>query len=256
MLVDPMPIVQQEVLAQQLRKEQEVISLFAYACSHGISSPLKSLAGIIMLMKHGDLQQSDLSCLTDLMNVSVQRLVRTRSEFEQLAMTFRSEVRRDFTDLHHVIDSSLDLVRPQLEQSGIIVDISIRQKEDFYSDTERLRGIIDRLLANAIMFADNSKEQMNIRFLVIASHAGCNIQIVDNGVGMSHDQTSQCCEPFYRGSSQSQGIGLGLYVTQRLAQSLGGFISVSSEEKLGCAVSVWIPNIGPIQSLHHHKQGT
>ena len=67
-------------------------------------------------------------------------------------------------------------------------------------------------------------------------------EIQDNGEGISPASLKRVFEMFYRGTSSSQGTGLGLYICKEIVNKLNGEISLQSELGKGTSVYFWIPN--------------
>ena len=59
------------------------------------------------------------------------------------------------------------------------------------------------------------------------------VEVKDNGIGMNFEETKKIFEPFFQGSSQKKynpnGLGVGLYISKKICESLEGFIKVQSE---------------------------
>jgi signal transduction histidine kinase/FixJ family two-component response regulator/HPt (histidine-containing phosphotransfer) domain-containing protein len=107
-------------------------------------------------------------------------------------------------------------------------------------DPLRLRQILTNLLGNAIKF---TPEQGQVTLLVHALESGDNgsrcfcFEVTDSGIGMSAEQLAQLFQPFTQAdasiSRRYGGTGLGLTISQRLAQLMGGRIEVESQPGQG-----------------------
>ena len=69
----------------------------------------------------------------------------------------------------------------------------------------------------------------------------CIIVIRDHGAGVEEALLSQICDPFFRGSSQSEGYGLGLSIAVRAVERLGGELKLRNHPEGGLEVSIQLP---------------
>jgi len=143
------------------------------------------------------------------------------------------------TSPSQIISEVLSLVRPRAESKGVRVSVQYDTPfpEFIQSDPTRLRQILLNLMGNAIKFTEVGS---------VTIHASCDpaaqklqLNVVDTGIGMSHEQ----CKIIARFNAFSQadssttrrfgGTGLGLCISNALAEMLGGRIVVSSVEGKG-----------------------
>ena len=113
------------------------------------------------------------------------------------------------------------------------------------TDPTRLRQILVNLVGNAIKFTEVGEVQMVVR-LATASAGGAKLSfdVIDTGIGMSEEQVRMLFRPFSQvdGSATRRfgGTGLGLAVSKRLAEMLGGDIRVHSSPGQGSIFSLSI----------------
>jgi signal transduction histidine kinase len=72
-----------------------------------------------------------------------------------------------------------------------------------------------------------------------AAPAGVRISFADSGSGIAPDVLPHVFDPFY--STKPQGLGLGLYITQKIVEAHDGRIDVSSRPGEGTTFAVWLP---------------
>ncbi len=140
------------------------------------------------------------------------------------------------------------LMRIRAEAKGL--PLSVRQEgplpEVILTDTNRLRQILVNLIGNAIKFTQTGRVDVVVRFLKspnINRHGQSDtdkleFEVIDTGIGMSSEQMEKVFEPFTQVDSSATrrygGTGLGLVISHRLAQILGGDVTVSSSLGNGC----------------------
>lgn len=76
------------------------------------------------------------------------------------------------------------------------------------------------------------------------------IQVVDTGRGMSEDVLARVSEPFFTTKAPGQGMGLGLYLTRAVVESLGGHLLIESSHGEGTSVRVTLPTAVDLALLH------
>ncbi len=101
---------------------------------------------------------------------------------------------------------------------------------------EALINIID----NSVKYTPKGGE---IRIGGTAYEMFCRIDVTDNGIGISEDEQPKIFQRFYRSHqvSQSEGIGVGLYLAREIIAREGGYIQVKSEKDKGSTFSVFLP---------------
>jgi signal transduction histidine kinase len=127
--------------------------------------------------------------------------------------------------------------------------ISINYKGEFYNDGERIRMILRCLISNAFKYV-NKYTDASPKVEVVVSNAGnaCEIEIVDNGVGISKEHLSEIFNLFYKANAEFKGNGIGLYIVKSVLDKIGGTINVSSKVGTGTTFKIRIPN--RLISLH------
>ncbi|RQP24446.1 hybrid sensor histidine kinase/response regulator [Piscinibacter terrae] len=111
------------------------------------------------------------------------------------------------------------------------------------ADHLRLRQVLVNLLSNAIKY-NHRDGCVTVRWQAAPDGEHVLLQVVDTGQGLSAEQRAHLFEPFNRlGAERSsiEGTGIGLVVTQRLVQLMGGSIEVTSQPGLGSCFSVSLP---------------
>ena len=113
------------------------------------------------------------------------------------------------------------------------------------TDPHRLRQILVNVVGNAIKFTEAGSVRIVTRLLEPAApEAKIRFDVIDTGIGMSPEQTGRLFEPFTQVDSSStrrfQGTGLGLALSKRLAQLLGGDVEVWSEPGAGSTFRITV----------------
>jgi signal transduction histidine kinase len=118
------------------------------------------------------------------------------------------------------------------------------------TDPVRVRQIVSNLLSNAIKYTPTGQVTLRVRQQRVGPSAEpgawAAIDVIDTGVGIPADKRSLIFQEFTRlDGTDKPGAGLGLAISQRLAQALGGQITVRSDLGRGSTFTLWLPLAAP-----------
>ncbi|HEY9004840.1 sensor histidine kinase [Ohtaekwangia sp.] len=233
-----------ELLGEELNKAKGVIDKFLYGCSHSMRGPLKSIAGLVNLLQH---QEADAirnpQQHLELIQKTVDKMEALLNDLEQFLANSRKELIIEPVILNAVINEVLTRYAHEAEEKGIRFSKNITQPIALYTDVERLNLVLLQLVVNALVFSDAAKVDKYIDVTVRVNETGCHIKVLDNGIGIPKEVQQNIFQLFYRGSQQSKGAGLGLYIVSEVLRKMGGSITVNSEEGYGTSFFVWLPNL-------------
>jgi signal transduction histidine kinase/response regulator of citrate/malate metabolism/ABC-type uncharacterized transport system substrate-binding protein len=146
-----------------------------------------------------------------------------------------------------LLSEVLTLVRVRANAKDLPVTLEYEGgiPETIECDPLRLRQILINLLGNAIKFTETGCVKVLTRVVKRCDKpTQLQIDIIDTGVGMAQEQLARIFQPFTQADSSSTrhfgGTGLGLTISKRLAEMLGGDITVSSEPGKGSTFSVMV----------------
>ncbi len=150
-----------------------------------------------------------------------------------------------------VVDDILKLMTPKAEAKGLKLDAKCLAPipESISCDPTRLRQILMNLVGNALKFTEHGSVSMELSYQRDSSIL--SIDVVDTGLGMTPEQSQALFQPFTQADTSTTrrfgGTGLGLTISKRLAQGMGGDIQIaSSEPGVGTRFRVTI-KVGDVQ---------
>jgi CheY-like chemotaxis protein len=112
-------------------------------------------------------------------------------------------------------------------------------------DAVRVRQILSNLLGNAVKFTPNGEVRLEWGIDVEGANSSLHFCVIDTGIGIPADRLEAIFESFSQANASIHvkygGTGLGLAVSKRLAELMGGSITVSSKEGVGTEFRVEIP---------------
>jgi len=136
--------------------------------------------------------------------------------------------------IHDFLDQIVEMFRPQAQAKGVAFEHTRPASLPPYvrTDDKRLRQILVNLISNALKFTDRGAIRLDVSYRSQVA----TFTVADSGRGIPEKDLPRIFEPFQRGSAEHgrmPGLGLGLTITRLLTQTLGGEISVTSEDGKG-----------------------
>jgi PAS domain S-box-containing protein len=216
---------------------------FLSSMSHELRSPLNAILGFAQLM------ESDSQSLTPSQKESIAQilvagwhLLNLINEILDLAVIEAGTVSLsgESVSLDEVMLECRAMMEPQAQQRGISMTFPVFDNPCFVSsDRTRLRQILINLLSNAIKY-NQVPGTVVVDYAVIAPDR-IRINITDTGAGLCPEKLAQLFQPFNRLGQEAggaEGTGIGLVVTKRLVELMGGAIGVDST--VGTGSVFWI----------------
>jgi Signal transduction histidine kinase len=139
-----------------------------------------------------------------------------------------------------LIEDLFVTVKPLADEYGSTLSLDTEGEHfNIVSDPRRVRQILLNLLSNAIKFGEGKP----IRVLCKqCDDKSAEIEVIDQGVGIAHDDIARIFEEFVQVSESKQpGTGLGLPISRRLAQLLDGSLTVHSVPGEGSSFRLTLP---------------
>lgn len=217
-------------------------SAFLFNMSHDIRTPMNAILGFSALAaKYVDDHEKVLECLHKL-NISGDHLLRLINEVLDMARIESDKLELDLQP--HYIPDILAAMRPMyesiLEQKQLKLHISYDiQDEVAYFDRAKMDRIEVNILSNAIKYTPEGGEIfVHLQQLDnVDGFATYKVSVRDTGIGMSEEFVKHCFDYFEREHNavvdNTQGTGLGLPITKRLLELMGGSISCTSQKGVG-----------------------
>ena len=215
-----------------------------------ISRELPRLAAITRAAAHGDPDLEEvaqgLAHCESMLSVAMEGLERVRSIVRDLKTFSRADpVQEVLVDLHHVLDSAINVAQSELRQHARI-ERSYGEIAPVRGSTSRLGQVFLNLVVNGAQAIPEDRKGGGVVRITTstASDGWACIAISDDGAGMSAETRRRLFEPFHT-TKPGQGTGLGLYITRSIVEAHGGTIGVDSTEGVGTTVYVKLPPYEP-----------
>ncbi len=212
--------------------------------SHEVRTPLNGVLGCLSLLNKSSLSAPEkeyvsvarqageglLAMLTDILDFAA-------SESLPVAETLR-------IDLGQLVESAVESARLQVEAAGLELTLEQVSPEPIWLEVEpkRLTRVLVNLLDNARKFTRRGRVAVNYA----TAGEWVRIGVRDTGPGIDPHQADEVFKPFHQidGSSTREvgGVGLGLALSRRLVENMGGRLELYSEPGQGSELAVYLPS--------------
>jgi signal transduction histidine kinase len=216
--------------------------------SHELRTPLTAILGFTELLS-ADLTLGEDNCrYLDTINRSGKYLLSLINDLLDMAKleSGHLQLRQGNCNLNLLILDLERLFRNRSQLKGLVFQVlrSPDLPHSIVTDEKKLRQILINLIGNAIKFTDTGSVTFSIQVSPQSEGSSLVFQIADTGIGISQDDRSKIFTPFFQVTTPGrlpEGNGLGLTISQQLARNLGGLISLSSAQSVGCTFKLAIP---------------
>lgn len=238
---------------RELEKNNQLKSQFLANTSHEIRTPLSSILGFTHLLlqqgynpinlRHQEYLKIILSSGQHLLALINDILDLSKIEANQLTLQYEE------LEVAEVCKVATTLVREKASDKGLTLQLEIAPTVlKVRADGLRLKQMLFNLLSNAVKFT--VKGFVGLQVLLVDGYI--RFTIWDTGTGISHEQQKLLFKPYSQVAnaavSWGEGTGLGLVLTQKLAELHGGWVEVISELNQGSSFTIVLPDL--ISSSH------
>jgi PAS domain S-box-containing protein len=241
-------ITEKKKAQEEVETASRIKSDFLNVMSHELRTPLNIIAGYVELLREGVLGTMEVKQVHALEKV-------TRQTRELLTMV------NSILDVTRIEGGAVLLDRKEMDLNRFIQEIKSdyalplgkpvkivwqcpAQLPVIYSDTAKLRSIVQNLMNNALKFTELGTITFTCRYF--ANPGTFELKVEDTGIGIPPEKLSSVFDLFWQADSSEKrvhgGVGLGLYIVKKFTDLLGGQVDVQSEPGKGTLITVTIPD--------------
>ena len=224
---------------------------FLRRMSHDIRTPMNAIMGMATIAKaHVDERERILDCMEKINGASKLLLSLINEVLDMSKIeSGRLILSEDEFNVGELLQDLVVMMQPEIKNKQQTLNIHVKnlRHENVKGDTQRIKQVLMNILSNAIKYTPENG-RITIEIYEKDPHNGIgNYQFVfeDNGRGMKPEFLDKIFEPFERASDDEikriQGTGLGMSISHKIIQMMGGDIKVESEYGKGSRFTIDMP---------------
>ena len=226
---------------QELKQSNEELEQFAYAASHDLQEPLRTVSSYLTLLQRRYSEDLDDDAI-EFIDFAVSGADRMRDMIQALLAYSRVDTRgQNFEPINSstIFERVTQNLKMTIEETDATVSTPATELLVF-GDENQLVQLFQNLVGNGIKYNSDPRE---IDVSITRQDERVTVAVTDNGIGMQPDQTDDIFEVFNRLHTREEfdGTGVGLSICRKIVERHGGEISVESEPDDGSTFTVVLP---------------
>ena len=234
-------------------------SLFLANMSHELRTPLNAIIGYSELLVEEAQETGEEALVPDLRKIhkAGKHLLRLINDVLDLSKIEAGKMKLDLEDVEvrPLLDDVVTTMGPLVAKKGNRITIEMADLGIMRTDVTKVRQMLFNLIGNAAKFTENGAIRVRARRASGTNGDWLTFDVEDNGIGMSPEQQGRLFQPFSQADVATTrkygGTGLGLALTRRFAELLGGEVTLRSALGTGTTFSIRIPvECSDVEQLH------
>lgn len=221
-----------------LEQANQELDTFFYRSSHDFRRPLTTFMGLAEVAKVTVKDPIALD-LFDKVKVTAVTLDHMLNKLRSISTVDMEQAAPQQLSVRALIENVLHRYNEEILHANVKVDLRIQTTAEIHTYPLLLTIIVENLIENAIRFRNTSNPEVLID--VQSRDEGVQLSVADNGIGIEDLYADRVWGMFFRGSEQSKGNGLGLYLVKRAAGRMNGKVTLTSIHHKGTTVTLWFP---------------
>jgi signal transduction histidine kinase/CheY-like chemotaxis protein len=234
-------LAKQKVLTRGARAAELAKSEFLAIMSHEIRTPMNGVIGMTSILADTELTEMQRDCVKTISSSgeSLMTVINDILDFSKIE-SGRMELESRSFNVRNCVEEALDLFAAQIRIKGLeaVYLVAPDVPSNLIGDAMRLRQILVNLLGNAVKFTSQGEIAVNVE-CKRQDENGCHLQfsVTDTGIGISEEGIEKLFKSFQQVDTSTTrrygGTGLGLVISRRLAEFMGGVVWVESQPGSG-----------------------
>ncbi|MBN9488128.1 MAG: response regulator [Alphaproteobacteria bacterium] len=242
--------IQARAESERAREEAEAAnqakSTFLATMSHEMRTPMNGVVGTAELLEREPLNERQRRLVGTVRRsaTALLRIIDDVLDFSKIEAG-RMELEEAPFSLRALVTSTVETLSVQVENKGLSLHTTIEPgtPDALLADATRLRQILFNLIGNATKFTDVGRIAVRVRAIdTDDENVTLALAVSDTGIGMDARQQERLFKPFSQADSSTTrrygGTGLGLSIVRRLAELMGGTVTVESAPGQGSTFTV------------------
>lgn len=234
-------------VVDQIIKLDKMKSEFVSVASHQLRTPLSAIkweTELLLSKLRKGLNKKQLKNVEniDVLSIRMIRLVNDLLDVARIEQR-RLILKKEPVDLEKITQEIIAEMNPIMKSRNIEIVFNCgKNNPKIIGDSSRLKMVVENLVNNSIKYTTNRGK---IEIKIAKKEGNLVFNIKDNGVGIPEEQQKRIFDKFFRSDNivkyQTEGTGLGLYISKNIIEQLGGKIWFQSVENLGSIFSFSLP---------------
>ncbi|HYE21781.1 MAG TPA: ATP-binding protein [Tepidisphaeraceae bacterium] len=243
---------QHEKAKQEAEAANAAKSAFIANTSHEIRTPMNAILGYADMLLDPAATPDDRRHCVKVIRRNGEHLLAIINDILDISKIEAAKMtaERIPCDLPQLVADVIGLVKPKAVEKGLRFRVTFDEviPRTVTTDPVRARQVLVNLIGNAIKFTHAGEVHLHVAREIAYFSQTLRFTITDTGVGMTDEQVGRLFQPFTQADASTTrkygGTGLGLTISRKLAQLLGGDISAASEAGRGSTFAFWL-DAGP-----------
>ncbi|MFZ2315061.1 MAG: response regulator [Gammaproteobacteria bacterium] len=227
-----------ESLADQAKAANFAKSAFLASMSHEVRTPLNGVLGMTDILMETSLseEQSEAVQMIKTSGKALLSIINDILDFSKIDSGHMTLESIDF-DLYALIENAIDMFAVPVHKKGVALGAYINADVPRWvrGDPDRIRQVLLNILSNAAKFTEQG--EIGVKVLLDKKNTKENkitllFEVADTGIGISPEVSAKLFQPFSQGdvsvSRKYGGTGLGLVISKRIVEMMGGDIHIES----------------------------
>jgi signal transduction histidine kinase/CheY-like chemotaxis protein len=235
-----------ELLNQENEELLRTKGMLMATVTHDLQTPLGSILGFQELLKNSGVNTAQGEYLDNIKESAgyIVKLVNDLLDFSKLENN-RISIEHIPTNLKHTIETTCNALTPMAEQKGIELWWDTDDCLDTFviTDPYRIKQVLTNLVSNAIKFTHEGSVEITGK----VDENNIVLSIIDTGIGIAPNKHGAVFKEFTQAHDGIEkkfgGTGLGLTISKRIVELLGGSILLESEEGKGTIFTITLPYV-------------
>lgn len=227
-----------------LKSREQLIS----TVSHDLRTPLNTISGYTELMEQSGLNQKQSKYLHNVKSASnyVENLVNDLLDFSKLEAGKVHIEKASFVLFDLIVETASHFQETHSKKGvELHLDIAEELKNPIIGDPFRIRQILTNLVGNAFKFTHEGFIKVEASILKTQNGTRAEIKVIDTGIGIESEKQELIFKEFTQAGNSTEkdygGYGLGLTISKKLTELLGGTLTLYSKKNKGSTFTLQLP---------------